>query len=285
MSLKHDVSGIFEIVESADEIEGTTPLKEGPRVIQSVARALDIIEVIAAQRGGMTLSELASKIALNSSTCHHLVSTLVSRGYIEHLGRNRGYALGHKLHDLAELADSEFGPELVLRDDLNELGERLGHSVQLAILAETSLLTKLKCPAPDPDEQLEEPDELIKMTALHATATGKAILAWLPENELVRVISANGLNRYTDKTITTLSGLVEELRLVRRRGYSIDDEELQIGIVCIGAALRDAGGAIVGSISSTGRADKMTKKYRAHLSKSMNEAAVGFSKKLRKAKY
>ena len=284
MSLKHETSKKFVSDKMIEGVSLQTPQIEGPRMIQSVVRALDILEVIASQRSGVTLSQLSSKITLNSSTCHHLVSTLVARGYVEHLGRNRGYALGQKLHELVELADSEFDPELLLRDDLKDLGERLGHSVQLAILAETSLLTKLQFPAPSADDQLQEPDELLKMTALHATATGKAILAWLPEIELVRVISANGLRRYTENTITTLSGLIEELRLVRRRGYSVDDEELQSGVVCIGSALRDAGGAIVGSISTTGQAAKMTPKYRLHLSKAMNAAAVDFSKRLRAAK-
>jgi IclR family acetate operon transcriptional repressor len=122
---------------------------------------------------------------------------------------------------------------------------------------------------------------LTKMKALHATATGKAILAWLPEIELVRVISANGLTKYTEKTITTLSGLIEDLRLVRRRGYSIDDEELQDGVVCIGAALRDPGGAIVGSISTTIPSDQMTDTYKVDLTKTMVSSALDFSQRLR----
>ena len=269
---------------AVEPVKGGSDLPAGTRHIQSVTRALDIIEVLAGERDGMALSELAERIELNSSTCHHLVSTLVARGYVEHLGRSRGYALGRKIYELVDIADSEFDPDLILRNDLRDLGLSLGHGVQLAVLAETSLLTKLRFAAPNPDEALDEPDEITKMTALHATATGKAILAWLPEIELVSVISANGLTRYTDKTITTLSALVAELRLVRRRGYSIDNEELQDGVICIGAALRDAGGAIVGSISTTASVDAMTSSYRAEVAKTMTAAAVEFSKRLRAAK-
>ncbi len=284
MSVKHEApkNSEADVVTGGVVTAGTSV--EGTRQIQSVARALDIIEVMAVEPGGMALSKLADRVGLNTSTCHHLISTLVSRGYVMNLGRSRGYALGHRIHELVDLANSEFDPDLLLKNDLQELGVSLGHSVQLAVLAETSLLTKLRFPAPNLDDGLEEPDEMTKMGALHATATGKAILAWLPENELVRVISANGLTQYTKKTITTLSGLVEEMRMVRRRGYSIDDEELRKGVVCIGAALRDPGGAIVGSISTTGSADQMTTAYRAKIAKTMTTAAVEFSKRLRAAK-
>jgi IclR family acetate operon transcriptional repressor len=265
-------------------VKGASDSSDGTRQIQSVARALDIIEAIAGERDGLVLSELSDRVELNSSTCHHLISTLVSRGYILHLGRNRGYALGAKIHELVDIADSEFEPSELLKDELRGLGERIGHGVQLAVLTETSLLTKLSFPAPNQNSAAQEPDELIKMRALHATATGKAILAWLPEIELVRVISANGLTQYTGKTLTTLSGLIEDLRLVRRRGHSIDDEELKEGVVCIGAALRDTGGAIVGSISTTASADKMTTEYRAEIAKAMVSAALDFSKRLRSAK-
>jgi len=256
----------------------------GSRQIQSVVRALDILEVLAKESDGLALSELSGRVGLNSSTCHHLISTLVARGYVLHLGRSRGYALGSKVHEMVDLALGESDPSELLKDDLRLLGSQIGHGVQLAVLAETSLLTKLRFPAPDRDAEALEPDELIKLRALHATATGKAIMAWLPEIELVRVISVNGLTRYTGKTLTTLSGLIENLRLVRRYGYSIDDEELKDGVVCIGAALRDSGGAIVGSISMTAASDKMTNEYRDEIAKKMVFAALEFSKRLRGAR-
>ena len=268
--------------EAVETVKGGSDPHEGTRQIQSVARALDILEVLAGERDGLVLSELSGRVGLNSSTCHHLISTLVARGYVLHLGRSRGYALGAKVQELIDIAAGESDPGELLKDDLRLLGAQIGHGVQFAVLAETLLVTKLSYPSPDQDGALE-PDELVKMRALHATATGKAILAWLPEIELVRVISANGLPKYTEKTNTTLSGLIEDLRLVRRRGYSIDDEELKDGVVCIGVALRDPGGAIIGSISMTATSGRMTNEYRAEIAKKMVSAALQFSKRLRYA--
>ena len=287
MSMKQESPEKFITSASEAAVEAMrsgSVVPAGSRQIQSVVRALDILEVLAKESDGLALSELSGRVGLNSSTCHHLISTLVARGYVLHLGRSRGYALGSKVHEMVDLALGESDPSELLKDDLRLLGSQIGHGVQLAVLAETSLLTKLRFPAPDRDAEALEPDELIKLRALHATATGKAIMAWLPEIELVRVISVNGLTRYTGKTLTALSGLIENLRLVRRYGYSIDDEELKDGVVCIGAALRDSGGAIVGSISMTATSDKMTKEYRVEIAKKMVFAALEFSKRLRGAR-
>ena len=85
--------------------------------------------------------------------------------------------------------------------------------------------------------------------AAHATATGKAILAWLPPTELDRIVADKGLTAFTPNTITDIEKLGEELRLVRRNGYAIDREEFRPGVICLGAAIRDHAGAVVGSIS------------------------------------
>jgi IclR family acetate operon transcriptional repressor len=267
---------------SANDLQGVLRSPQKPvRTIQSVDRALTLLELSAGEIDGITLSELSERIGLNASTCHHLVMTLVARGYLTHISRSRGYALGPRVRELLEMMEHDSDPAVLLRDDLRRLGEQLGLGVQLAVLSETSLLTKLSFPGPA--STLEEPNEVEKMTALHATATGKAILAWIPDTELVRIISANGLRSYTPNTINSLSGLVEELRSVRRFKYAIDNEELREGVVCIGAAIREGGGAVVASISTTLPASEATEDRKAQLTRQMIEAANTFSNKLRNA--
>jgi len=252
------------------------------RTIQSVDRAFQLLETIAGSRDGMTLSSISDEVGLNVSTCHHLVATLTQRGYVSHLGRMRGYALGPKLNELVELSKSETDPAVLLEADLKAFGARLGHGVQLAVMSDTSLLTKRSFAGGD--DHVVEPSEVEKMTALHATATGKAILAWIPDTELVRVISANGLKSYTPRTITTLSGLVEELGAVRRQKFAVDDEEFRSGIVCFGAAIREGGGAVIGSFSVTVSAERATEEYRQYLAGEVINAARIFSSNLRSLK-
>jgi len=249
------------------------------RTIQSVDRALTILEVIAADSEGLTLSAIADRTGLNASTCHHLISTLVQRDFVTHLSRSHGYALGPKIREVNDLAKGMREPSLLLREDLKALGERLGYGVQLAALRDTSLMTLLNFASPV--HQVDEHGELEKMTALHATSTGKSILAWIPDTELVSVISANGLNAYTPRTITSLSGLVEELRQVRRQKFAIDDEEFRPGIVCIGTSIRNKGGEVIAAISTTMPADHATDENRVKIIREMIVAGNKFSNKLR----
>jgi IclR family acetate operon transcriptional repressor len=87
--------------------------------------------------------------------------------------------------------------------------------------------------------------------AAHATATGKAMLAWLPEEQIRRIVGSQGMTRFTDNTVTDFGEFLEALRLVRRSGYAVDREEFQPGVICIGAAIRDHVGAVVGAISAS----------------------------------
>lgn len=251
----------------------------GPKQIQSVGRALNLLEILATEGDALPLKELAQRAELNQSTCHHLIATLAARGYVDHQGRNRGYVLGRKFHELADLSCRQTDLSEILKPQFEAFSKQMGLSVQVAVLSDHSLLTKLS--STQADNKIPEPDEVVKMSAPHAAATGKAILAWLPDSELVRVIAANGLTRYTDKTITSLSGLIEDLRHVRRNGFAVDDEELRTGIVCIGSALRESSGAVVGSLSVTISADDATPEYRQSLSNSVINAAQEFSKRLR----
>jgi IclR family transcriptional regulator, acetate operon repressor len=89
-----------------------------------------------------------------------------------------------------------------------------------------------------------------KLEAPHATSIGKAILAWLPEDEMRRIL-AHGMKRFTENTITEFPALVESLRIVRRNGYAIDHEEFLPGVICVGAAIRDQAGTVIGAISAS----------------------------------
>lgn len=249
------------------------------RLIQSVDRALLLLETMAGHDKPVLLNELARAVELNVSTCHHLLATLVARGYVLHAGRGRGYLLSSKLRDLADQANREFDILDFVQADLHKLNADLRESVQMAVLRGSALVTQVRYGSMMPTHV--EPDEIKKMRAAHATATGKAILAWLPEAEMARVVSENGLTAFTPNTITTISGLVEELRLVRRSGFAIDEEELEENVICYGAALRDGAGAVIGSISCSIPKSRASADYRSHIARSVVRCAQGLSDRLR----
>ncbi len=204
------------------------------RTIQSVDRALDVLEVLSASGTELALGEIASRSGLNSSTCHHLLSTLAARGYV---GRNpRGRSSRVRQFNLIDVAMPE----------LRRLNQETRETVHLAVMQGYELTTLAILESPHPIRV--STDGAGKANAAHATATGKAILAWLPEMEIARVIAEKGLTSFTDKTITNIADLMEDLRHVRRNGYSVDSEEFQPGVVCVGSAIRDHLGAVIGAI-------------------------------------
>jgi IclR family transcriptional regulator, acetate operon repressor len=215
--------------------------------IQSVDRAMTLLEAIAEAGGESTLTELSRRTQLNISTCHHLLSTLVQRGYVAKVPVRRSYALGARIHYLCH-ASLQVDLPARAAPFIERINEKTGETVHLAVLQGDAMMKIAKRESRHPVRV--DTGTLGKSDAPHATATGKAMLAWLPEDDMRRVLS-NGLPRFTPKTITEWPALIEALRHVRRNGYAMDDEEYQPGVICIGAPIRDHNGAVVGAISAS----------------------------------
>jgi IclR family acetate operon transcriptional repressor len=129
---------------------------------------------------------------------------------------------------------------------LRALNQGTGETVHLDVLRGCDLTALAKLDSHHAVRVVS--DDTTKPGAAHAAATGKAILAWLPETELCRILADKGLERFTDTTICSRDELVESLRLVRRHGYAIDREEYQPGVVSVGTAIRNQAGAVIGAL-------------------------------------
>jgi IclR family acetate operon transcriptional repressor len=215
--------------------------------IQSVDRAIRLLEAIAEAGGETTLTELSHRTNLNISTCHHLLSTLVNRGYVAKVPVRRSYALGARILYLANACVQVDLPARAA-PFIEQINVKTGETVHLAVLQGDAMMKIAK--RESRHAVRVDTGTLGKTDAPHATATGKAMLAWLPEDNMRRVL-AHGLARFTPKTITEWPALIDALRHVRRDGYAMDDEEYQPGVICIGAAIRDQNGAVVGAISAS----------------------------------
>jgi IclR family acetate operon transcriptional repressor len=233
--------------ESTPQAAQSAPGAGKRRTIQSVARALDIIELLSRAGDEMRLNDIASETGLNLSTCHHLIGTLVQRGFVAQNPRGRAYYLSGKLAELSSARARQLNLLEEAMPELRALNRETREAVHLAAMQGSDLVTLAHLDSPQPIRV--GGDGVGKSSAAHATATGKAILAWLPETEMARVIGEKGLTRFTDQTITDIANLVEALRHVRRNGFAIDREEFQPGVICVGSAVRDQAGAVLGSIS------------------------------------
>ena len=237
-----------ESVQRQDTSAGPARVKPS-RTIQSVDRALDVLEALADAGEELPLREVAARTDLNVSTCHHLLATLVKRGYAGRSRLGKLYFIGNKVSELSHRRFSQFNIVEMAMPELRRLNQQTGEAVQLSTMQgyELVMLAKL-----DSSHAIQvRSDTVSESTAAHATATGKAILAWLPDVEIAKVIAENGLRKFTDRTITNIEELMEELRYVRRNGYAFDNEEFQTGVVCVGAAVRDHHGAVIAAVSSS----------------------------------
>jgi IclR family acetate operon transcriptional repressor len=215
--------------------------------IQSVDRALLLLETIAEAGGETTLTDLANRTGLNISTCHHLLATLIKRGFAAKVPGRRLYALGSRIHTLSHAC---------LQVDLSRRAQRYmenvnqatGETVHLAtIQGDTMVVLAVR----DARHAVRvDTGKTGKHDAPHATSCGKAMLAWLPEDEMRRILLP-GMKRFTANTITEFPAFIESLRTVRRDGYALDREEYLPGVICVGAAIRDQAGTVIGAISAS----------------------------------
>ena len=248
------------------------------RTIQSIERALDLLDILAATDQELALQEIAARAGLNISTCHHLLATLVKRGYVGRNRRTRSYFLGARITELSNSRLKQFNLTDIAMPELRQLNETTRESVHLAVLQGHALVTLAKLESKLPVGVGS--DETGKANAAHATATGKAILAWLPEAEIARVIASNGLPLFTKDTIGTIAALMEDLRLTRRNGFAVDSGEFQAGVVCFGAAIRDHSGAVIGSISCSMPQMRAKGKERDKVKVAVKACAAAISERL-----
>ena len=244
--------------------------------IQALDRAFLILDVMADAGGEAKLTEIAAIAGLNVSTCHHLISTLYNWGYVARGANSRSYVLGSRILHLSAACLRQVDLPRRAESFVDRLNDQTRETVQLAIMQDTNLVHVLRREA----RHAVRVDGTLggKSNAAHATATGKAILAWLPPTELDRIVADKGLTAFTPNTVTDIEKLKEELRLTRRNGFAIDREEFQLGVMCLGAAIRDHAGAVVGAIGVSSPAFRATPEYfdqiKVHLIAAVNELST-----------
>jgi len=225
--------------------------------IQSVDRALLLLETIAEAGGEATLTDLANRTGLNISTCHHLLATLIQRGFAAKVPGRRLYALGARILFLGHACLQVDLPRRA-QPYLENINRATGETVHLAGLQGDTVVTLAVREARHAVRV--DTGKIGKLDAPHATSVGKAMMAWLPEDEVRRILP-NNMKRYTDNTITEFDEFVEALRVVRRNGYAIDREEFLPGVICIGAAIRDQAGTVIGAISASTPSMRATEEH------------------------
>ncbi|MBE6483882.1 MAG: IclR family transcriptional regulator [Actinomycetaceae bacterium] len=204
---------------------------KGQSIVQSVSRALEILEIVA--RAGMPIgiTEIAEATKLPMPTIHRLLHTLIASGYVYQTPRRR-YALGTRLISLSRYAGGALG--VALRPLLTKTVEELGESVSVAMLDQDFARYIAHVPS---ERSMRMFTEVGNQVSLHATGVGKAILAAMPPSQAGKTIDRCELRALTPRTITDPEALRDHIDLVRERGYAIDDNEHEVGVCCVAVSV------------------------------------------------
>lgn len=259
---------------SGTENATETPPKE--RGVQSVERALDILEFVSRSEGELGVSEIGAATGLSAGTVHRLLATLGSRGYIHRNGETRRYALGLKPLTMATVTRERVGAvSLPFLEELSQVSEE---TANLAILEGNSAMYI---------EQVAPPTRMLRIftepgnrVSLHACGTGKVLLAYQKPRLVELLIGRVELTRYTASTITDPGQLRSELRQIRRQGYAVDYGEQEDGVRCLAAPVFGPGGEIFAAISLSGPSSRLESKRADSLVPHIKRISSALSEKL-----
>ena len=219
--------------------------------VPGLARGLEVLEYLAQYPQGKTQKEIAEAVGLPAASASRITLLLEAAGYLWRDPDTKAFRHSMKMLMVGQRAlfDADvIGLALpymrAIRDEFND-------TVVLGVLHETEVVAIENAPGKNLFRYSLDPGH---RSELHTSAPGKALLAYLPEEECKALVARIKFTRYTKSTITTAKAYMQELADVRKNGYSIDRGEAYDGVYCVGAAIRDRNGYPVASIWITGPA-------------------------------
>ncbi|AZR74760.1 IclR family transcriptional regulator [Anoxybacter fermentans] len=223
-------------------------------MVQSLDRALDILEKIVEAEDGLGVTELSKSLELHKSTIYRLLATLAYRGYVRQDPKNEKYKVGIKLFELGNLALNKLELRREVRPFLEELMSRTGETIHLGILDNDEVVYIDKVESP---QTIRMYSKIGKRAPVHCTGLGKVLLAY-SSSEVIDKVIEKGLRAYTENTITDVDAFKKHLEEIRRQGFAIDNVEHEEGIRCVAGPIFDYSGNVIASFSISGPTMRVT---------------------------
>src|SRR6266849_6308816 len=241
---------------------------ESPSV--AVERALAMLEAVAQEAEGLSNAEISRKLENPKSSASYILRTLETQGYLTRNPETGKYRVGLKVLSLSRGALSGIDVREVALPIMRHLMEKTNLTCHLAILDGPDAVYIEKV----------EPQGFIKMDTwvgrrmpVHATSVGKALVAYIPREQLEGILRKSGMEKRTPKTITTLPRLLKELEKVRTQGYAVDDEENNLGARCLGAPIFDERGGIEASLGLSGTTQQVSSQTMPRILEALKDSA------------
>jgi IclR family acetate operon transcriptional repressor len=224
------------------------------KVIHSLDKGLQVLELVASSDGHATLAGMTEKLRWDKSTVFRLLTTLTRRGYVEQDAISKRYRLGYRLLGIQQTILQSLDYVTLTRDVLSQLAESTREASHFAILQNDHGVVISQKNSPEKIGVWAQPGEI---EPLHCTAVGKALLIQMQEVALHDVVSKLDMKAYTPNTITSRQELLEAIRKMRAAGYAIDKEEYVTGARCIAAPVKIPGSHQLFAIGISGPASRV----------------------------
>lgn len=225
-------------------------LTSGPGASQSLERGLAILATFGPDRPALGVSQLARELGLTRSTTHRYVATLASLRYLEQDAETRRYRLGPRVLDLGFAMLGSLELREIAAPHLRQLTDTTGHTSNLAIRDDTDVILIDRVRGrPGRYHHLEFSLHVGSRLPSYCSATGKALLAFLPRPDFDRLLDRMDLVQRGPRTLTDKESLCAELERVRRTGIATNDEELESALRAIAAPVRSRSGEVVAAVN------------------------------------
>ncbi len=249
--------------------------KETP-LVRAVDHALQLLSCYT-EKEEMGVTELSKKLGLHKNNVFRILATLEFRGYIEQNKKTEGYRLGPKIFELGLIFKYQMGLIKHAKPIMEEIVKRHNETVYLGVLRD---IYAIYIDNVETTHTVRVVSRVGSQIPAYASAIGKVQLAYLPTDELERLLRDRKLKAYTEKTITDKNLLMEELKKVAEEGYALDNEEFEDDVKCVAAPIRDYTRWVVAGLSISGPAFRMNEEAMPHLTETVKWGALQISKSL-----
>lgn len=223
--------------------------------IQVIERMMSLLDVLAAHPDPVSLKELSQATQLHPSTAHRILNDMVVGRFVDRGDQAGSYRLGMRLLELGNLVKARLSVREAALDPMRDLHRKTGQTVNLSVRQGDEIVYVERAYSERSGMQVVR--AIGGRAALHLTSSGKLFLAQ-DDPRLVRAYATrSGLAGHTRNSITDLARLERELSMVRARGFARDNEELELGVRCIAAGVRDDSGRLVAGLSVSAPAERM----------------------------
>ena len=215
-------------------------------LVQSIDRAMNILEILS-QGNNLSLAEVCKKSKLHKTTTFRILHSLKENGYVKQNKKGQ-YSLTYKMFRVGNRVVQSIDFAQPAKSHITKLAVETNQTIHLVIRDGNQILYIDKF-SPENTSNTMEWSKIGRRAPMHCTAAGKAILAYCSEEDILNIWDQTDIIKYTARTIINVDNLFDNLKLTRKNGYSVEYEEYELGLYCIGTPIFNSKKEVVGAIS------------------------------------